>query len=66
MGEVKEVQVTTRKSDDKGGMAPQGGLSSVRREMLHLIRLEEDEDWQDLEFCDVTVRNTHLCFGDLV
>jgi len=64
-GEVKEVQVTTRKSDDKGGPAPQGGLSSVRREMLHLIRLEEDEDWEDLEFCDVTTTQSEDVFKDV-
>jgi DNA-directed RNA polymerase-3 subunit RPC5 len=49
--EVKEVQVSARKAmDDKGNL--QGGLSAVRREMLLAIRAEEDEAWQDLEFCD--------------
>jgi DNA-directed RNA polymerase-3 subunit RPC5 len=56
-GEAREVQVTARKSEDKGGVQPvQGGLSTARREMLIAIRAEEDEAWQDLEFCDVTVR----------
>ncbi|KAJ7102136.1 DNA-directed RNA polymerase III subunit Rpc5 [Mycena belliarum] len=54
-GEAREVQVTARKSEDKGGVQPvHGGLSSARREMLIAIRAEEDEAWQDLEFCDVT------------
>lgn len=49
--EAKEVQVSARKGvDDKGNL--QGGLSAVRREMLLAIRAEEDETWQDLEFCD--------------
>jgi len=49
--EAKEVQVSARKAmDDKGNL--QGGLSAVRREMLLAIRAEEDEAWQDLEFCD--------------
>ncbi|KAG0709009.1 hypothetical protein DFH29DRAFT_979160 [Suillus ampliporus] len=49
--EVKEVQVSARKAaDDKGNL--QGGLSAVRREMLLAIRAEEDEVWQDLDFCD--------------
>jgi len=49
--EVKEVQVSARKAiDDKGNL--QGGLSAVRREMLLAIRAEEDEAWQDLEYCD--------------
>lgn len=49
--EVKEVQVSARKAgDDKGNL--QGGLSAVRREMLLAIRAEEDEVWEDLDFCD--------------
>lgn len=53
-GEAREVQVSARKaSDDKGGVQPlQGGLSTVRREMLLAIRAEEDEPWEDLDFCD--------------
>lgn len=52
--EAKEVQVSARKSsDDKGGLQPlQGGLSAVRREMLLAIRMEDEEPWEDLEFCD--------------
>jgi DNA-directed RNA polymerase-3 subunit RPC5 len=53
-GEVKEVQVSARKVEDRGAQS-QGGLSTIRREMLHTIRAEEDEDWEDLQFCDVTV-----------
>lgn len=53
--DAKEVHVTARKTDDQNGPG-QGGLSAVRREMLHLMREEEDEKWKDLEFCDVTVR----------
>jgi len=54
VGEAKEVQVSARKSDEnRGGMQPfQGGLSTVRREMLSAIRAEDDEKWEDLEFCD--------------
>jgi DNA-directed RNA polymerase-3 subunit RPC5 len=49
--DVKEVQVSARKAiDDKGNL--QGGLSAARREMLLSIRAEEDEAWQDLEYCD--------------
>jgi len=47
--------VSARKTDDQGGLN-QGGLSAVRREMLHIIRSEEDENWESLEFNDVTVR----------
>lgn len=72
-GEAREVQVTARKTEDRGGVQPvQGGLSTARREMLVEIRAEEDESWQDLEFCDVTVREfiqyvcIHLisCYAD--
>ncbi|KAI0051743.1 hypothetical protein FA95DRAFT_1484728 [Auriscalpium vulgare] len=52
VGEAREVQVAARKSDDKGGLNLQGGLSTVRREMLMAIRAEEDEAWDDLEYHD--------------
>ncbi|KAJ6627131.1 DNA-directed RNA polymerase III subunit Rpc5 [Mycena sp. CBHHK59/15] len=53
--EAREVQVTARKTEDKGGIQTvQGGLSTARRDMLIAIRAEEDEAWQDLEFFDVT------------
>ena len=52
IGEAKEVQVTVRKSEDKNAQTLQGGLSSARREMLRLIREEEDEEWQDIDFWD--------------
>lgn len=56
-GDAREVQVSARKVDEKGALQPfQGGLSTVRREMLVAIRSEEDENWEDLEFCDGTVR----------
>jgi len=53
-GDAREVQVTARKVDDKSGGQVQGGLSAVRREMLQAIRAEEDEDWEELQFYDVT------------
>ena len=52
--DAKEVHVTARKTDDQNGPGA-GGLSTVRREMLHIIRAEEDEKWEDLEFHDATV-----------
>ncbi|KII93234.1 hypothetical protein PLICRDRAFT_100887 [Plicaturopsis crispa FD-325 SS-3] len=59
-GEAKEVQVSARKIDDKAGM--QQGLSSVRREILQAIRSEEDENWQDLEFCDGETEESGVSF----
>lgn len=62
-GETREVQVTARKAEDKGGMSGvSGGLSVVRREMLIAIRAEEDEDWKNLQFCDVTVCKFYIFF----
>lgn len=55
VGEAKEVHVSARKTDDKAGVSTQGGLSAVRREMLQIIRAEEDEAWDTLEFCDLNV-----------
>ncbi|KAJ2918996.1 hypothetical protein MD484_g1404, partial [Candolleomyces efflorescens] len=54
-GDAREVQVSARRADDKSG-ATVGGLSAVRREMLHILRVEEDEAWEPLEFSDVSVR----------
>lgn len=51
-GDAREVQVAARKTDDKGGQNLQGGLSTIRREMLIAIRAEEDEAWQDFDYYD--------------
>ncbi|KAJ7786098.1 DNA-directed RNA polymerase III subunit Rpc5 [Mycena metata] len=65
-GEAREVQVTARKAEDKGGAQQlQGGLSVARREMLIAIRAEEDEAWQDLEFCDVTTTESETTFESI-
>jgi len=62
-GETRELQVSARKTDEKGGMSgASGGLSVVRREMLMSIRAEEDEDWKKLEFCDVTTAQSEQAF----
>ncbi|KAF7306737.1 hypothetical protein MIND_00465400 [Mycena indigotica] len=65
-GDVREVHVTARKSEDKGGGAQAlGGLSTARREMLAVIHAEEDEDWQDLQFFDVTTAESEEVFAGL-
>ncbi|TFK57311.1 hypothetical protein OE88DRAFT_1650956 [Heliocybe sulcata] len=51
-GEAREVQVAARRLDREGGQAIQGGLSAVRRDMLMTMRAEEEEAWEDLEYCD--------------
>jgi DNA-directed RNA polymerase III subunit RPC5 len=55
--ESKEVQVSTRKIEDKGGTQVLGGLSAVRKEIIHAIRAEEDVPWEELQFYDVSVRS---------
>ncbi|KAG6901914.1 hypothetical protein C0995_006752 [Termitomyces sp. Mi166 len=52
-GDSREIQVTARKTEEKGSGQMQGSLSVVRREMLHAIRAEEDEEWEDLQFYDI-------------
>ncbi|KAJ4486309.1 DNA-directed RNA polymerase III subunit Rpc5 [Lentinula aciculospora] len=47
--EAKEVQVSARRTDDKAGNLSQ--LSNARKEMLAIIRAEQDESWQNLEYC---------------
>lgn len=49
-GDARDIQVSARKSEDKGGQNMQGGLSAVRREMLQTIHAEEDESWINYEF----------------
>jgi DNA-directed RNA polymerase III subunit RPC5 len=63
VAEAKEVQVSARKSaDDKGGIhSIQGGLSATRREILSIIRTEDEEKWEDLEYYGGEVRY-HLCW----
>ncbi|KAJ3788971.1 DNA-directed RNA polymerase III subunit Rpc5 [Lentinula aff. detonsa] len=51
-GEAKEVQVSARRIDDKAGNISQ--LSNARKEMLAIIRAEQEESWQNLEFCGMT------------
>jgi len=51
-GEAKEVQVSAKRAGDQAGQA---GMSAIRREMLQILRNEEDEPWEPLEFCDVSV-----------
>ncbi|KDR85135.1 hypothetical protein GALMADRAFT_233778 [Galerina marginata CBS 339.88] len=60
-GDPKEVHVSARKSEDQNGPG-QGGLSAVRREMLQIIRAEEDEKWESLEFCDITTDDSSNAF----
>ncbi len=50
VGGAKEVQVTALKVDEKGGPHLQGGLSTIRREMLMGIRAEEEDEWQELAY----------------
>jgi len=64
-GEAKEVHVSARKSDDQSGLGAQGSLSAVRREMLHIIRLEEEEQWENLAFCNVTSTQSSDVFESL-
>jgi DNA-directed RNA polymerase III subunit RPC5 len=55
--DAKEVQVSARRAEDNGKMPYlQGGLTSVRREMLLALRNEEEEKWEELVFCDASVR----------
>jgi len=61
-GPGKEVQVSARKTDEKGGASALGGLSAVRRDMLRAIRVEEEEEWDDLQFSDATTDQSAEAF----
>ncbi|PPQ79154.1 hypothetical protein CVT26_004104 [Gymnopilus dilepis] len=60
-GEAKEVHASARKAEDQSGPGP-GGLSTVRREILQIIRAEEEEKWENLNFNDVTTDNSSEAF----
>ena len=67
-GEEKDIQVSVKKTDDKSGQSAIG-LTAVRREMLLMIRNEEEEPWQDLNYYDGEVRSpssTHRCITDKI
>lgn len=57
--EAREVQVTARKVEDKGGPS-MGGMSQLRRDMLTRMRTEHQEEWERLEWCDAEVRTPYL------
>lgn len=56
-GETREVTVSVRKAEDKGAQTLTGGLTAARREMLHALRVEEEEPWEDFDYCDGEVRS---------
>lgn len=65
--DMKEVQVAARKTDTeptgRGGSGAGGGaqgLSLVRREMLQMLRTEEDEGWQGFDFYPPEVSEASL------
>jgi len=60
--DAKEVQVSVRKSGDDRSAQFQGGLTAVRREMLTLIHAEEDEQWDDYEYCDGEAAESNEAF----
>lgn len=65
-GPGKEVQVSARKSDDKSATSALGGLSTVRRDMLRIIRSEEDEEWEELRFFDVAENESAEAFESVL
>ncbi|KAF8707837.1 Sin-like protein conserved region, partial [Rhizoctonia solani] len=64
--ESKEVLVMARKTDDKSGNQTVGGLSAIRREMLNIIREEQEEQWQNLDYKGIQARRLYsycMCFA---
>ncbi|PCH33532.1 hypothetical protein WOLCODRAFT_135179 [Wolfiporia cocos MD-104 SS10] len=62
--EAKEVQVSVRKADDRSAQM-QGGMTAVRREMLMAIHAEEDEKWEDYEYCDGEAEESNDAFESI-
>ncbi|KAL5518755.1 hypothetical protein ACEPAH_438 [Sanghuangporus vaninii] len=61
-GEGRDVTVSIRKADEKGAQSITGGLTAARREMLHVLRVEEDESWEGLEYCDEETEQAQEAF----
>lgn len=59
-GAAREVTVSIRKAENQGTHS-MGGMTTARREMLHQLREEEEEDWADYEYCDGEVRVCFCC-----
>lgn len=59
--EAKEITVSAKKVDDAN---LQGGLSTMRREMLLGMRKEQEEAWVDYEFSAVDVSPSFLFRAD--
>lgn len=55
-GDAKEVQVAVRKTAESQGLQFTGGMTQIRRDMLTLMHAEEDERWDDYEYCGGEVR----------
>jgi len=64
-GEIKEVQVTARKAEEKGGQQLFGGLSQIRREILSKMREEREEPWENLDWCDIETEESVDAFEQL-
>jgi len=64
-GEVKEVQVTARKVEEKNGQQLFGGLSQIRREILGKMREEREEPWENLDWCDMETEESVDAFERL-
>ncbi|RDX56000.1 hypothetical protein OH76DRAFT_1452116 [Lentinus brumalis] len=61
-GEAKEVQVAVRKTAESQGLQFQGGMTQIRREMLTLMHQEEDERWEDYEYCGGETAEANVAF----
>jgi len=63
-GDAKDIQVSIKKADDKNSQSAVG-LTAVRREMLLIMRNEEEEAWQDLNFYDGETEEAGLSFDSI-
>ncbi|QRV75990.1 hypothetical protein RhiJN_04005 [Ceratobasidium sp. AG-Ba] len=63
--DAKEVLVTARKNDDKSGTQVVGGLSAIRREMLNIMREEQEEKWQPLDYKGVQTKQSQEWFNKI-
>ncbi|KAL4064956.1 DNA-directed RNA polymerase III subunit Rpc5 [Scleroderma yunnanense] len=63
--DAKEVQVSARKPGEERNGSLHGGMSAIRREMLLAIRVEEEEPWQAVEFCDAESEASNHLFESM-
>ncbi|KAH9937562.1 DNA-directed RNA polymerase III subunit Rpc5 [Fomitopsis serialis] len=61
----KEKKPAGGAKERRQGSSAQGGMTQVRRDMLKLIHDEEDQEWQDYQYCDGEAEESNNAFDSV-